>query len=107
VLRTQLSLTRKIRKCDTRCDNRRVSPAQNSDGTARGRPFQPGRAPVIDLCVPKWVRELRDVCREQQVPFFFKQWDGIRSKAGGRELDGKFHSQLPCRTPRTLRAVLA
>jgi protein gp37 len=63
----------------------------------------PGHRPVR----PEWVRELRDVCREQRVPFFFKQWGGIRSKAGGRRLDGKLHSQLPRRTPRTLRAVLA
>jgi protein gp37 len=63
----------------------------------------PGHRPVR----PEWVRELRDVCREQRVPFFFKQWGGIRSKTGGRQLDGKTHSQLPRRTPPTLRAVLA
>ncbi len=63
----------------------------------------PGHRPVR----PEWVRELRDACREQSVPFFFKQWGGIRSKTGGRRLDGKLHSQLPRRTPRALRAVLA
>jgi protein gp37 len=59
------------------------------------------------LVRPEWVRELRDICRVQRVPFFFKQWGGIRSKTGGRDLDGKLYSQMPRRTPRMLRAVLA
>ena len=63
----------------------------------------PGHRPVQ----PDWIRELRDGCRAQGVPFFFKQWGGIRSKTGGRRLDGRLHSQLPGRTPRTLRAALA
>jgi protein gp37 len=56
---------------------------------------------------PEWVRELRDLCRAQRVPFFFKQWGGMRAKTGGRRLDGKVYSQLPRRTPRELRPVLA
>jgi protein gp37 len=61
----------------------------------------PGHRPVQ----PEWIRELRDVCRAQGVPFFFKQWGGIRSKTGGRHLDGRLHSQLPRQTPRLLRAA--
>jgi protein gp37 len=61
----------------------------------------PGHRPVR----PEWVRELRELCREQVVPFFFKQWGGIRSKTGGRRLDGRLHSQLPRQTPRALREV--
>jgi protein gp37 len=44
---------------------------------------------------PEWARELRDACREQTVPFFFKQWGGRTSKAGGRKLDRKEWSQMP------------
>ncbi len=44
---------------------------------------------------PTWVRTLRDRCLEASVPFFFKQWGGRTSKAGGRELDGEVWSQLP------------
>jgi protein gp37 len=47
-----------------------------------------------------WVRDLRDRCLEESVPFFFKQHGGRTSKAGGRELDGREWSQMP--TPRTL-----
>lgn len=72
---------------------------------------------------PDWVRDLRDQCREQRTPFFFKQWgrwapcprniivseasrrihvfdDGLRmisvgKKAAGNLLDGKIHQEWP------------
>jgi protein gp37 len=44
---------------------------------------------------PDWVREVRDLCRRQHVPFFFKQWGGIRPKSGGRELDGRQWNEFP------------
>jgi protein gp37 len=44
---------------------------------------------------PDWVRRLRDQCLDQDVPFFFKQWGGRYSKAGGRTLDGRHWSQMP------------
>ena len=47
-----------------------------------------------------WVRRLRDDCHEAQVPFFFKQWGGRNSKAGGRVLDGRTHDEMP--RPRTV-----
>ena len=43
----------------------------------------------------EWAREIRDACREQSVPFFFKQWGGFRPKSGGRELDGREWSEWP------------
>jgi protein gp37 len=47
----------------------------------------------------RWIRALRDECERRQVAFFFKQWGGRTSKAGGRELDGATFDQMP-----TLRA---
>jgi protein gp37 len=44
---------------------------------------------------PEWVLQLRDQCLDQKVPFFFKQWGGRYSKAGGRLLDGREWSQMP------------
>ena len=35
-----------------------------------------------------WVREIRDQCLERNVPFFFKQWGGIRKKVNGKTRDG-------------------
>ncbi len=43
----------------------------------------------------EWVREVRDQCVDQDVPFFFKQWGGIRPKSGGRILDGRHWDQFP------------
>lgn len=42
-----------------------------------------------------WVREIRDICLEADVAFFFKQWGGATPKAGGRELDGRSWDQYP------------
>jgi protein gp37 len=42
-----------------------------------------------------WVLEIRDRCRKDKVAFFFKQWGGIRPKAGGRLLKGQEWSQYP------------
>lgn len=42
-----------------------------------------------------WVRQLRDACASQDIPFFFKQWGGFRPKAGGRELDGRTWDEFP------------
>jgi len=42
-----------------------------------------------------WARSVRDQCVAQQVPFFFKQWGGLRPKSGGRELDGQEWNEFP------------
>lgn len=42
-----------------------------------------------------WAREVRDRCVAAGVPFFFKQWGGLHSKAGGRELDGRLWDEMP------------
>jgi len=44
---------------------------------------------------PQWVRDIRDQCLKSEVPFFFKQWGGLRPKSGGRSLDGIEWSQWP------------
>lgn len=45
----------------------------------------------------EWVLDLRDRCRAEGVPFFFKQWGGRTSKVGGRKLEGREWSELPTR----------
>jgi len=51
----------------------------------------PGARPMhID-----WVRNIREQCLEQQVPFFFKQWGGVNKKKAGRILDGQTWDQMP------------
>ncbi len=46
-----------------------------------------------------WARQIRDRCIAQKVPFFFKQWGGVRKKTYGRILDGRTWDQLP--TPKS------
>jgi protein gp37 len=52
-----------------------------------------------------WVREIRDQCVDWGVPFFFKQWGGVRKKWKGRELDGRTWDELPCREEATLQLL--
>lgn len=42
-----------------------------------------------------WVTQIRDICIEQEVPFFFKQWGGTNKKKNGRLLDEVLWDQLP------------
>jgi len=46
----------------------------------------------------EWVLSIRDQCARAQVPFFFKQWGGVRKNQAGRQLDGKFYDGIPRRT---------
>lgn len=50
-----------------------------------------------------WLIDLRDRCVDAGVPFFFKQWGGIRSKSGGRLLQGQEWSEMP--TPQMRKLV--
>jgi len=47
----------------------------------------------------EWVTEVRDQCRSTGIPFFFKQWGGVRKKRAGRELDGQTYNDFPARLP--------
>ncbi len=43
----------------------------------------------------EWVVSVRHQCRQQNVPFFFKQWGGIRKSRAGRLLDGRTYDEMP------------
>ena len=45
----------------------------------------------------EWVREIRDLCLERKVLFFFKQWGGVNKKKTGRVLDGRTWDEMPKR----------
>lgn len=45
----------------------------------------------------EWVVAVRDQCRKYEVPFFFKQWGGVRKKKSGRLLDGRTYDEYPQR----------
>jgi protein gp37 len=45
----------------------------------------------------EWVERIREQCRGARVPFFFKQWGGVRKSEAGRLLDGRTYDQMPPR----------
>ena len=51
----------------------------------------PGARPVD----PKWVTSIHRQCVEQDVPFFFKQWGGVRKGDFGRSLNGRTYDEMP------------
>jgi len=51
----------------------------------------PGARPIQE----SWVLDLRDQCLKAHVPFFFKQWGGVRKKKAGRLLEGRTWDEMP------------
>jgi protein gp37 len=47
-----------------------------------------------------WVRSVRDQCVAAGVPFWFKQWGGLRRRETGRTLDGREWTERPQRERR-------
>jgi protein gp37 len=43
----------------------------------------------------RWVDDILNVCRRQDVAFFFKQWGGKNKKAAGRRYRGKTWDEMP------------
>ena len=43
----------------------------------------------------EWVESIYTQCREHHVPFFFKQWGGVRKHSTGRMLHGRTYDQMP------------
>ena len=43
----------------------------------------------------RWVTDIRDQCLRANVPFFFKQWGGVRKDMTGRELNGRTYDEMP------------
>jgi protein gp37 len=53
----------------------------------------PGARPMLE----KWVLAIKEQCIAADVPFFFKQWGGVRKSEAGRLLDGRTYDEMPCR----------
>ncbi len=43
----------------------------------------------------EWIRSIFRQCRKAKVPFFFKQWGGVRKDLTGRELGGRTYDEMP------------
>ena len=58
----------------------------------------PGARPLAK----EWVENVRTQCERFGVPFFFKQWGGVRKSAAGRELNDRTYDDRP---PRVMKLV--
>lgn len=47
----------------------------------------------------RWATSIRQQCRRDGIPFFFKQWGGVHKSKAGRILDGKTYDEMPERVP--------
>ena len=47
----------------------------------------------------EWVHEIFERCRVARVPFFFKQWGGVRKDLTGRKLNGRTYDEMPATQP--------
>jgi protein gp37 len=45
----------------------------------------------------EWIREIFRECQKQDIPFFFKQWGGVRKHVTGRRLNGRTYDEMPAR----------
>jgi protein gp37 len=43
----------------------------------------------------EWVEKIQRQCESASVPFFFKQWGGVRKKVAGRDLNGRTYDEHP------------
>jgi len=68
-------------------------PVQGIDWVIVGGESGPGARPMAT----EWVRDIRDICLREHIPFFFKQWGGVFKKQTGRMLDGRIWNQMPKR----------
>jgi len=79
-------------------------PLQGISWVIVGGESGPGARPMKE----DWVLSIREQCEAAGVPFFFKQWGGVRKKTAGRTLLGRTHDGFPERVqnptlPSTLR----
>ena len=52
----------------------------------------------------EWVMNIRGQCEAAKVPFFFKQWGGVRKSEAGRLLGGRTYDAMPERPVRRVPA---
>ncbi|WKZ70026.1 MAG: DUF5131 family protein [Melioribacteraceae bacterium] len=51
----------------------------------------PGSRSMLKNCVV----DIKEDCKYQNVPFFFKQWGGVNKKKAGRVLQGRTWDEMP------------
>jgi protein gp37 len=63
--------------------------------------------PLARRIDPDWVINIKVICENYSVPFFFKQWGGVHKKKNGRELLGITWDEMPIpKNPRRRKAII-
>jgi protein gp37 len=73
-------------------------PLQGISWVIVGGESGPGARPINEA----WVLSILEQCETANVPFFFKQWGGVRKKAAGRSLLGRTFDGIPKRVQHPL-----
>jgi protein gp37 len=71
----------------------RTLPLEGISWVIVGGESGPGARPMKE----SWVLSIREQCETAGVPFFFKQWGGVRKKTTGRKLLGRTYDGFPAR----------
>ena len=66
-------------------------PLENIHWVIVGGESGPGARPMNS----EWVESIHRQCHGANVPFFFKQWGGVRKDMTGRELHGRTYDEMP------------
>jgi len=66
-------------------------PLDGIDWVIVGGESGPGARPMRE----EWVLQILEQCRREGVPFFFKQWGGVRKHKAGRLLNGRTYDEMP------------
>lgn len=53
----------------------------------------------------EWVESILAQCRFGDIPFFFKQWGGVRKDLTGRVLHGKTYDEMPSKAVRQVSGI--
>lgn len=93
----------------------RISELQNVPAAVRFLSLEPLIGPLDNICLngihwvivggesgprarpmrKEWVSTILHQCRSARVPFFFKQWGGVRKDLTGRTLNGRTYDEMP------------
>jgi protein gp37 len=100
---------------ETKSFTHRVDSLRETDAAIKFLSLEPLLGPLDNLCLDgidwvivggesgpgarpmnaEWVLSIRDQCHNANVPFFFKQWGGVRKKKFGRILEGRTWDEMP------------
>lgn len=79
------------------------------DWVIMGGESGPGARPMP----PAWARSMRDLCAQEEIPFFFKQWGEylaggrVGKTIAGKVLDGVTHQEFPMAGQRIIDEIVA